>query len=442
MPTWESSSRALGRSTVMGLFALLFLVAISAVFFGFIGYYSRVSLSNELRQNKDVTSVDLLFMSVDQITKDESALSGLRKQKNALEVEVTQKSDSVREKAYSSPEFAAYADAKQKILNLLNANRGRFTDEYWKSVSATLFKTSPDDYETEVGLWTAPSFRQGVTEDEKTQFYDKLTGLIEAISHPYRDYNSKYQQPIYQLLDENRRAGEPIISEIRAIFARNPQLATADDRKTFIDIEQVTPDARQRLAQQRAIINSFDNLFFGGTRKVLEWPTIASTLLVTLATGWLGGLVNFMGAAIRAQGKRTEAEPYLAGVGSLLRRCFLGITAALGIFLAAGSGLLILTAQNSSAVGAGAIELSPYFVAFLAFISGFMADDAFARLAAAGRKMFEIKEDSKVHDVETGNVVPSQARVGGQSAEGASSDEQDGLAGEAQQPQAKPKEQP
>jgi hypothetical protein len=58
-----------------------------------------------------------------------------------------------------------------------------------------------------------------------------------------------------------------------------------------------------------------------------------------------------------------------------------------------------LTAQNSGTPGAGAIELSPYFVAFLAFISGFMADDAFARLAAGGRKLFEIEDGSpEVHD--------------------------------------------
>jgi hypothetical protein len=123
----------------------------------------------------------------------------------------------------------------------------------------------------------------------------------------------------------------------------------------------------------------------------------------------------------------------------LFRRCFLGITAALGIFLAAGSGLLILTAQNSGAPGAGAIELSPYFVAFLAFISGFMADDAFARLAAGGRKLFEIKEDSpKVNDEKTGNAVPDQTGAG-QPAKSASSG---GVAGEAQQPHAKPNEQP
>jgi hypothetical protein len=291
-------------------------------------------------QNRDGTSVDLLFMSVDQVAKDEVALADLRGRKNRLDADATQISDELREKAFSSPEFAAYADAKAKMMTVFNAHHSLFTDEYWKSISTTLFKTSPDDYETEIAFWTAPSFRADVTDDEKRSLYSNLTDLIEQISKPYRDYNTKYQQPIYQALANKQRAGEPVITEIRAIFARNPQLATADDRKTFIDIEQVAPDARQRFARQRAIINSFDNLFFGGMRKILGWPTIASTLLVTLATGWLGGLVNFMGAAIRANAKRDESEPDIPGIGSLFRRCFLGITAALGIFLAAGSGCL------------------------------------------------------------------------------------------------------
>jgi hypothetical protein len=413
MPTtWESSSRVLGRSTVMILFAVLFVVAISSVFFGFIGYYSRVSLSNELRQNKDGASVDLLFMSVDQIAKDEFALAALRKQRNELEADANQKLDALRTNAFGSPEFAAYSDAKEKLMKLFNASRSRFSDEDWKGVGATLFKNSPEDFEAEVELWTAPVFREGTADDQKSELYEKLTQLIGDISRPYRDYNAKYLQSNYQLLAAKQRASEPVIGEIRAIFARNPQLATADDRKTFIDIEPVTPEARQRLAQQRAIINSFDNLFFGGMRRILEWPTIASTLLVTLATGWLGGLVNFMGAAIRAHANRDVSEPAIPGIGSLFRRCFLGITAALGIFLAAGSGLLILTAQNSGAPGAGAIELSPYFVAFLAFISGFMADDAFARLAAAGRKLFEFEENAEERQHDPDHAAPHQDAAG------------------------------
>ena len=248
------------------------------------------------------------------------------------------------------------------------------------------------NFDTNVVLWIAPSFRDEVTEEAKNGFYGNLAEMIDQISHPFRDFNAKYQQPLFQLDLASQRAREPILNEMKAIFARNPQLATVDDRLRFFDIEKVSAEDRQRLAQQRAIIRSFDNLFIGWTRKVLEWPTIASTLLVTLATGWLGGLVNFMGAAISAQLQRDQVQTAMPDFFSLFRRSFLGITAALGIFLAAGSGLLILTAQSNSApAAAGAIELSPYFVAFLAFISGFLADDAFARLASAGRKLFEVK---------------------------------------------------
>ena len=95
--------RIAGHSAIVVIFGFLFLIAISAVFFGFIGYYSRVSLSNELRQNKDGSSVDVLFMSVDQITKDELALAILRKEKNALEAEATKQLD---EKSMKFPHVA------------------------------------------------------------------------------------------------------------------------------------------------------------------------------------------------------------------------------------------------------------------------------------------------------------------------------------------------
>src|SRR5712671_1127180 len=228
--SWVQGSRVLGQSTGVVVFAVLFIVAIGAVFFGFIGYYSRVSLSNELRQTGEGTSVDLLFMSVDQIAKDEKALADLRRRKNELDANGTVKSDALREHAFASPEFAEYAEKKEKLMKVLNVNRSLLTEQYWTNMGATLFKTSPDDYETEVALWTAVGFREGVTEPDKNQLYTTLTGVIEGLSGAYRKYNAKYLQPIYQILAAKQRDTDPIISEIRAIFARNPQLATADDR--------------------------------------------------------------------------------------------------------------------------------------------------------------------------------------------------------------------
>jgi hypothetical protein len=51
-----------------------------------------------------------------------------------------------------------------------------------------------------------------------------------------------------------------------------------------------------------------------------------------------------------------------------------------------------LTAQSANPASVSSVELSPYFVAFLAFISGFLADDAFAALTSAGHRLFSSKE--------------------------------------------------
>ncbi len=38
--------------------------------------------------------------------------------------------------------------------------------------------------------------------------------------------------------------------------------------------------------------------------------------------------------------------------------------------------------------GSGQIDISPFLVTFMAFVSGFMAEDAFARIQLAGKKIF------------------------------------------------------
>ena len=62
-----------------------------------------------------------------------------------------------------------------------------------------------------------------------------------------------------------------------------------------------------------------------------------------------------------------------------------GIAAAIAIFLFSGAGMLALTQGSGSQ---SAVELSPYTVAFVAFLSGFMAEDAFGAIQAAGKRIF------------------------------------------------------
>ncbi len=119
-------------------------------------------------------------------------------------------------------------------------------------------------------------------------------------------------------------------------------------------------------------------------RRLVSFPTIFLTLIVTIAAGGLGTVVAF------------SRRYYEGGDAVSMARLFVnvgeGIAAAVAIFLFSGAGMLALT---NGAGTAGAVELSPYTVAFIAFLSGFMAEDAFASIQAAGKRIFQREEKPK-----------------------------------------------
>jgi len=113
--------------------------------------------------------------------------------------------------------------------------------------------------------------------------------------------------------------------------------------------------------------------------RLVSFPTIFLTMIVTIAAGGLGTVVAFS----RRYYSSTAASSLT------LSRLFVnvgeGIAAAIAIFLFSGAGMLALTQGGGSA---NDVELSPYTVAFIAFLSGFMAEDAFAAIQAAGKRIF------------------------------------------------------
>lgn len=117
--------------------------------------------------------------------------------------------------------------------------------------------------------------------------------------------------------------------------------------------------------------------------RLVSFPTIFLTLIVTIAAGGLGTVVAFS----RRYYSSTTASTLT------LSRLFVnvgeGIAAAIAIFLFSGAGMLALTQGSGPANG---VELSPYTVAFIAFLSGFMAEDAFAAIQTAGKRIFHQNE--------------------------------------------------
>lgn len=113
--------------------------------------------------------------------------------------------------------------------------------------------------------------------------------------------------------------------------------------------------------------------------RLVSFPTIFLTLIVTIAAGALGTVVAFS----RRYYSNTNADEL--SLSRLFVNVGEGIAAAIAIFLFSGAGMLALTQGGG---GANDVELSPYTVAFVAFLSGFMAEDAFASIQAAGKRIF------------------------------------------------------
>jgi len=119
--------------------------------------------------------------------------------------------------------------------------------------------------------------------------------------------------------------------------------------------------------------------------RLVSFPTIFLTLIVTIAAGGLGTVVAFS--------RRYYSSKHAASL--TLSRLFVnvgeGIAAAIAIFLFSGAGMLALTQGGGSV---NSVELSPYTVAFIAFLSGFMAEDAFASIQSAGKRIFATEEEN------------------------------------------------
>lgn len=126
--------------------------------------------------------------------------------------------------------------------------------------------------------------------------------------------------------------------------------------------------------------------------RLVSFPTIFLTLIVTIAAGALGTVVAFSRRYYSGKDSGLTMSRLFVNVGE-------GIAAAIAIFLFSGAGMLALTQGGGSA---NDVELSPYTVAFVAFLSGFMAEDAFAAIQAAGKRIFntEEKDDDKTEEPE------------------------------------------
>ncbi|MEM8656146.1 MAG: hypothetical protein AAGF36_15510 [Pseudomonadota bacterium] len=133
--------------------------------------------------------------------------------------------------------------------------------------------------------------------------------------------------------------------------------------------------------------------------RLVSFPTIFLTLIVTIAAGGLGTVVAF------SRRYYSDRQSDTLTLSRLFVNVGEGIAAAIAIFLFSGAGMLALTQGSGPA---NDVELSPYTVAFIAFLSGFMAEDAFASIQSAGKRIFQPDPPAD----QTGNAPENQPADG------------------------------
>jgi hypothetical protein len=394
-PDFQSRSSANAYEEPLAFVSSLAILIFSIilVFYGFIGYYSRVTLISELQKDDKDANIDFLFLQIDQAERDETELNIRRTNIASLQNKINDQRSKMQFEAASSKEYVEYVTAAMAVLDLLYAAREIISDEYLGLINRADY-AKPDFLQAE--LFSNPVYRQGISSDQKNDLYQKILPTIQNFRYKIVYYNTKYGGIISQVGNFEKSEIDNSRSAVREILTRHPQWASSDESATY-GLKEITILSRdQATAQYRAIIGSYRKAL-GDASVILRWPTIVSTMVVTLATGLLGGVVSFMGLGEHVRSPDAEnSQEARSQIIQLLRRCIFGVIAALVIFLLAGSGLLVLTAQSGKLISLGSIELSPYFVAFLAFISGFLSDDAFTRITGAGRTIFQTADDTSV----------------------------------------------
>ena len=163
------------------------------------------------------------------------------------------------------------------------------------------------------------------------------------------------------------------------------QQRLANHDEVISDLQRALPPAsvaRARLSALSLNIPFMPDILM----RLVSFPTIFLTLIVTIAAGGLGTVVAFSRRYYSSkQASTLTLSRLFVNVGE-------GIAAAIAIFLFSGAGMLALTQGGGSA---NDVELSPYTVAFVAFLSGFMAEDAFASIQSAGKRIFKRDQDSE-----------------------------------------------
>jgi hypothetical protein len=126
----------------------------------------------------------------------------------------------------------------------------------------------------------------------------------------------------------------------------------------------------------------YQQLLAGWPYKFITLPSITLTLIITVFMGILGSAISLIREFV-FEGTEYTLSQYLFRVG-------LSGAVALAVFFAAAAGVLVL-AKSGTGDGKATVEISPYLLAFLAIVAGYLSLRVTNWLGEIGTNMFQLR---------------------------------------------------
>lgn len=349
-----------GRLAILIAISVIYVGFVGSVFLGFSGYILRVNLERDLSNDG---GIDKLLFSITEVATLENELEKASDDIATKQLEIV---DKKAETSKLEGEFWATNSARNAVFMpvglMMGRNREIFDPNYIDKFGNYL-EESNDNLESSTYLTAmiaSPVFLDSADPEKKDEIFQSFIGIFKEIT----ELNNKLEHT--SILDDISKGQiaqlEEQLIELHeyqaSVFARLTELRTSD------------------VYANKSRVLSFEPLLWGGVYKLIQVPTIILTLIVTIAAGGLGSVVSFT-RGLLIEGDGASIQQLFVSVGE-------GIAAAVAIFFLAGAGMLMFSTGGSN----GSAEISPYMVAFLAFVSGFMAEDAFKNIQRAGQKIF------------------------------------------------------
>ena len=376
-----------GAVFIGGMIILLYGVFLAIFFAGFSGYLARVVLIKEFDTNRAAAiiaepgnrqarrSLDVSLHRHWRLEKLETSVKPLRELEVSSKLELRSKEESL-----------------MKATDVWQSQRSQLQEVF--ATAEQHIRIHADDLNPQVVedfLYFINDHGTFLTASALAEFRGRLSGIVAI---PEQSLDAAIRQKFQVLMDrtETDFEGFDIVHQNVQQKEHEKTLHLAEYQAILTELGETQSEIRELRASidptHSATLHSYRDTLAGLPYRMIGIPTILLTLIVTISSGGLGAVVSFTRRFLGAGSRDLSEDPFKSnkGISRLLLNVGEGVAASIAIFLFAGTGLLMLTQGGESKPDT--LQLSPYLVAFLAFVSGFKAEDAFEKIHEFGNRTF------------------------------------------------------